>query len=531
MVSTASGAAYQVAWRAQTGPQTALIACPVFEVFFGGSRGGGKTDGMLGDWIRHADLYGEHAIGLMVRRERTQLVETIERSRAIYGLLGAKYNEQDKMWRFPNGARLRFAYLERDADADAYQGHSYSRMYIEELGTFPSATPVLKLMATLRSGAGVPCGFRATGNPGGPGHQWVKARYIDAAPTGWKIHKEVYRNPWTGETIERDRVYIPSRLTDNRYLGSEYVANLQMTGSQQLVKAWLEGDWSVIEGAFFPEWSTERHVIAPFAIPDDWLRFRSADWGSARPASIGWWAVVGDTASNGNGSGSDATHRALQMEAGTLLQPERGSGLVLPRGALIRYREWYVASSPNVGLKLPAEDVAEGIKLREIHEPRNAEGKPSIAYGVMDPSAFASDGGPSIAERMATRGVLFRRADNARVAQRGAMGGWDQLRARLIGDGERPMIYVFSTCKDTIRTLPALQHDSARAEDVDSDGEDHAADEVRYACMSRPYSRRAALKPSLPTELIYEVKDGRITANMSIRDIVAMKQRKREREA
>jgi hypothetical protein len=858
---------YAVAWRAQTGPQTALIACPVFEVFFGGSRGGGKTDGMLGDWIRHADLYGEHAIGLMVRRERTQLVETIERSRAIYGLLGAKYNEQDKMWRFPNGARLRFAYLERDADADAYQGHSYcvavdtrirmadgalkligdirpgefvatlegsrrvsavtrpyvapcvravvrdsaglvighqyhpvwhpvlttaglissrrlrksrngvpplfaqcaadrlnpefrrdghqetqgwvawskdaqsgckgsqltriegrppewlcvpvvlhepslrsateksrvghraptlsrgfcksyvsslqvsrgyqvllwgrkqlralaqlvqdhcglsgpnerayalnglraklgyqscysfdhgrddvpvpawsktgltdtpspddagnrfhawlsdvwgtirryshleserwahpytgearrlsegvtwgtmecsfygetlvadlsveganhyitelglvnknTRMYIEELGTFPSATPVLKLMATLRSGAGVPCGFRATGNPGGPGHQWVKARYIDAAPTGWKIHKEIYRNPWTGETIERDRVYIPSRLTDNRYLGSEYVANLQMTGSQQLVKAWLEGDWSVIEGAFFPEWSSERHVIAPFAIPDDWIRFRSADWGSARPFSVGWWAVVGDWPA---GLG-DARDETSLHASGTLRNRSVERANLLPRGALIRYREWYGASAPNVGLKLPAEDVAEGIKLREIHEPRNAEGKPLIAYGVMDPSAFASDGGPSIAERMATRGVLFRRADNARVAQRGAMGGWDQLRARLIGDGERPMIYVVSTCKDTIRTLPALQHDSARAEDVDSDGEDHAADEVRYACMSRPYSRRAALKPSLPTELIYEVKDGRITANMSIRDIVAMKQRKREREA
>src|SRR5262249_28241346 len=82
-----------------------------------------------------------------------------------------EYNDQDKMWRWPNGARLRFAYLECDADADAYQGHSYTRVYVEELGTFPSASPVLRLMATLRSGEGVPCGFRATGNPGGPGHQ------------------------------------------------------------------------------------------------------------------------------------------------------------------------------------------------------------------------------------------------------------------------------------------------------------------------------------------------------------------------
>src|SRR5512132_3574401 len=86
---------------------------------------------------------GPNAVGLMVRRERVQLLETIERSRQIYGPIGARYNDQDKMWRWPNGARLRFAYLERDADADAYQGHSYTRVYVEELGTFPSPSPVL----------------------------------------------------------------------------------------------------------------------------------------------------------------------------------------------------------------------------------------------------------------------------------------------------------------------------------------------------------------------------------------------------
>ena len=113
--------AYTIGWEPQPA-QTALLACPVFEVFFGGARGGGKTDGMLGEWASHADLHGKNAVGLMVRRERVQLLETIERSRQIYGPIGARYNDQDKMWRWPNGARLRFAYLERDADADAYPG-------------------------------------------------------------------------------------------------------------------------------------------------------------------------------------------------------------------------------------------------------------------------------------------------------------------------------------------------------------------------------------------------------------------------
>lgn len=475
----------EVIWEPQIGPQTALLACPIFEVFFGGARGGGKTDGMLGEWVSHQDLYGSAAIGLMVRRELTQLIETIERSKQLYNQLGAKFHEQEKLWRFPNGSRLRFAYLERDSDADAYQGHSYTRVYVEEIGTFPSPSPILKLMATLRSGSGVPCGFRATGNPGGPGHQWVRARYIDPAPLGWKTITENFVNPWTKESVTRDRVYIPSKLQDNRYLGNDYVANLQMVGNPQLVRAWLEGDWSVIEGAFFPEFSEAKHVIAPFTIPDTWLRFRSADWGSARPFSVGWWAVCSDDydrRNNSNLSGLDFKHSNL-------------ASVLIPRGSLVRYREWYGSLSPNVGLKLPAEDVADGIVSRETHEPRNIEGKPNIAYGVIDPAAYISDGGPSIAERMARRGVLFRRADNARVAARGALGGWDQLRARLVGDGERPMIYFTSNCIDSIRTLPALQHDQNRPEDVDSEGEDHAPDEIRYACMSRPYIKQVDKRP------------------------------------
>jgi hypothetical protein len=446
-----------ILWQPQAGPQTALLSCPVFEVFFGGARGGGKTDGMLGDWINHADIYQDNAIGLMVRRQRTELMETIERSRQLYLPLGGKFHEQDKYWRFPNGARLRFAYLERDADADSYQGHSYSRVYVEEIGNFPSRAPIAKLLATLRSGAGVPVGFRATGNPGGPGHTWVKARYIDPCPAGWKPIHEEFTDPWTGTVVSRDRVYIPSKLQDNKFLGSEYVANLQMVGSMELVRAWLEGDWDVVEGAFFDTWSHRKHIVRPFPIPVEWLRFRSMDWGYASPASIGWWAVVGDDYAV--------------------------DGRTLPRGCLVRYREWYVADGPNKGLRLDAERIAAGIRDRERGE--------KIAYGVLDPAAFSEDGGPSIAERMARAGVRFRPADNRRVAKKGAIGGWDTMRARLRGQDDVPMLVCFDTCVDSIRTIPVLQHDRDKAEDLDTDAEDHAADEWRYACMSRPWLPRA----------------------------------------
>jgi hypothetical protein len=473
----------EVVWEPQPGPQTSLLRCPCFEVFFGGARGGGKTDAVLGDFISHADKYGVNAIGLMVRRTRTELVETVERSRALYLPLGAKFNDTDKMWRFPNGARLRFAYLERDADADSYQGHSYSRIYIEEAGTFPSINPILKLMATLRSGAGVPVGMRLTGNPGGPGQNWVKARYIDPAPEGYKIFNRDFINPLTGQELSTDWVFIPSRVSDNKLLMERdpmYIARIMQSGSEKLVKAWLEGDFSSVEGAYFDNWDYSKHVVAPFFIPEDWIRFRSMDWGSAAPFSVGWWAVAGDD--------------TVVPVIGTARDDDgNGRSIRIPRGCLVRYREWYgcVPGQANKGLKLTAEEIADGIRQRETGE--------HIRYGVLDPSAFKEDGGPSFAERMQKQaGIKFRPADNKRVSRganvgTGPLAGWDQMRARLNGnaDGD-PMIVTFNTCLASIRTIPVLQHDKDKPEDLDTEGEDHAADEWRYACMSRPFISKKA---------------------------------------
>ena len=440
-----------IVWSPQAGPQAALVKCPVYEILFGGARGGGKTDAMIGgDWPIHAQKYGQYAKGIFFRRELPQLEAAIERSKEIYFRLGAEWNEQKKTWRFPNGALLKFRPLERDADAEKYQGHDYTRVYFEELTNYPDPKPVMKIKGTLRSGKGVPVGFRATANPGGPGHNWVKARYIDPAPSGWEI---------LPDDNGLERVFIPSKLSDNKILTDEdplYVARLKETGSEQLVKAWLDGDWNVIDGAFFDCWSQDM-ILRPFSIPSHWTKFVSFDWGSARPFSVGWWAVASE----------DYIH----------------AGQRIPKNALVRYREWYGAKAPNVGIKLTAEQVGQGIRDRESE---------SINYYIADPAIFAEDGGPSIAERMK---IPFRRADNKRVSSRGAMGGWDQMRNRMVGEDGRPMLYVFSTCIDSIRTIPVLQHDQSKPEDLDTNAEDHAADEWRYGCMSRPYSRPLEQEP------------------------------------
>ena len=459
-----------IVWRPQKGPQKALIDCPIREVFYGGARGGGKTDGVLGKYGIKAERYGAGFNALFFRKELPMLDDAIERSHQIYTKLGAVWQDQKKTWRFPGGGRIRFRPLERIQDAEKYQGQNISDCCVEEAGNYPDPRPIDRLHGVLRSATGTPTQLIMTGNPGGPGQGWLKDRFIDPAPAGMRVLSRELPNGKTHKSV-----FIPSKLQNNLILmekDPEYVNRLYLVGSPELVRAWLDGDWAAIEGAYFDNWATDRHVLRPFGVPKEWTRFRSADWGSAKPFSVGWWAVVPDWF-------------------------KTPCDQWLPRGSIVRYREWYGASSPNVGLKLTAEAVGAGIADREKLDP-------IIKNGVLDPAAFAQDGGPSLAERIyegSGKSVSFRRADNKRVAKAGAMGGWDMMRQRLDGEdfgapyGNRPMIYCFNTCADSIRTIPMLQHDLTNPEDLDTTAEDHAADEWRYACMSRPYVKP---KPEAP---------------------------------
>ena len=281
----------RIAWSPRGNrAQVRLLACPVFEVFFGGARGGGKTDGMLGEWASHADLYGAHAIGLMVRRERTQLVEAIERSRALFAPIGARLNEARVDVALPQRGALALRLPGADADADAYQGHSYTRVYVEEIGTFPRAAPVLKLMATLRSGAGVPVGFRATGNPGGPGlplgegalHRPGAARLVGSSPQ--PVERQVAR--------ERLHPVAPQRQSLPRRRGVRgNAADERPAGAGARLASKATGR-STRARSFRPNGSQRAPCGAAVRrFPPDWLRFRSGDWGSAAPFRFGWWAI------------------------------------------------------------------------------------------------------------------------------------------------------------------------------------------------------------------------------------------------
>lgn len=450
----------KMGWAPQLGPQSAAIDTAGFvdELLFGGARGGGKTDFLLADFL--ADVgrgYGADWSGLLLRKSYPECEEIIARSQELFPhcFPGARWHTQHKTWYMPDGARLRIRALDGVADADKFQGHSFTWIGWDELGNWPSATAYDKLKATLRSASVIPTKrIRATANPGGSGHAWVKNYFaIDRYPLGGQLLRDA-NSPTT-------RMFIKSRLYDNRILlanDPHYASRLRQSGNQQLVRAWLDGDWDVVAGAFFTEWNAARHVVPVCELPHGWTRFIAFDWGSSSPFSVGWWAVAGDD---------------LPITTSRFI----------PRGALVRYREWYGADAQGQGLKMTAEAVADGIIARQAPAEK-------IDYAIADPSIFRVDGGPSIAERMSQRRLRFRPADNNRVA------GWDQLRARLIGHAGVSQIYCMAHCADSIASMPSLLHDQQRPEDIDTNSDDHIADEWRYACMSRPYIRETSPSPA-----------------------------------
>jgi hypothetical protein len=477
-------------WEPQEGPQSLAIAAQfVDELMYGGARGGGKSDFLLGDFLQ--DVWqGETWRGIIFRKSYPELEELITRAIEIYTPLGAIWKVADKIFVFPSGATLKMRHVDVERDSDKYQGHQYTWIGWDELTNWPNLKSYKKLKACLRSAHGVKNKrIRCSANPGGVGHHEVKAYFVDPAPKGMELIRNVDEDGFvTG------KMFVPAKVRDNKKLmlnDPGYIARLKEIGSPELIRAWLDGDWNVITGAYFPEFSADKHILEPFTIPLHWMRFRSADWGSAKPFAVLWHCV-----SDGH---------------------QVPDGPYIPSGAVVTYREWYGTNgSPNVGLRMTGSMVGAGIKKREFGE--------RISYGVVDPAAYKADGGPSIAERMANEGAFFRKADNQRIP------GWDMVRDRLKGEPDllghnggppidpddapivgTPMWYVFKTCIHLIRTLPALQHDMDNPEDVDTDSEDHAPDALRYGLMSRPWKRpNPASKPPPTIKTLQTVTFGEI---------------------
>ena len=429
----------EIIFQPNDGPQTEFLAAMEQEVFYGGARGGGKSYAMLVDPLRYC--HKQHHRALLLRRSMPELRDLISHSQRLYtrAFPGAKWREQEKEWRFPSGARIEFGYAENLTDVLRYQGQSYTWIGIDELPQYPTPDIYNFLRSSLRSvDPEVPVFIRATGNPGNVGSTWVKNMFVDPATPNTPFTMDI-ETPVGMKSITRR--FIPAKLQDNPYLmqTDDYMIMLSSLPDIQK-KQFLEGDWEAFEGSAFPEFNRAVHVIEPFEIPNNWVRFRSADWGYSSPACCLWFAIDFDN-------------------------------------YLYVYRELYTQ-------KVTADIFARQVLQQEYGE--------YIKYGVLDSSTWAKRGdvGPSIAETMIQEGCKWRPSDRS---PRSRINGKLEVHKRLYVDPDiqYPGMFIFSNCTNLIRTLPLLPTDKNNPEDVDTHAEDHAYDALRYACMSRPLHPRS----------------------------------------
>lgn len=421
---------------------------------FGGARGGGKSWAVRVKAVLLCLNYPGIKV-MIIRRTYPELQENhiIPLCEMLHchaedkAQRVASYNDSKKHITFPNGSRILFRYCDNEKDADRFQGTEVDVLFVDE-ATHQSEAKMDKLSACVRGVNSYPKRIYYTCNPGGVGHAWVKRLFVD-------------RQYKPGENPD-DYSFIRSLVRDNLALmqaDPEYVRKLEAL-PPKLRKAWLDGDWDIYEGQFFeefadrPEHYVDRqwtHVIEPFEIPDGWRIYRSFDWGYAKPFSCAWWAVDYD-------------------------------------GVVYRILELYgCTDTPNEGVKWTPERVFAEIHRIET-EHRWLRGK--TIQGVADPAIWDAETGESIADVATRYRVYFDKGDHARLP------GWMQVHYRLyFDDNGYPMMYVFKNCKAFIRTMPLLQYDEHRVEDLDTDGEDHVADEVRYFLMTRPIKPRKAPLP------------------------------------
>lgn len=437
------------------------MARPEYEALYGGAAGGGKSDALVIEALRQVHI--PHYKGLILRKTFPQLSELIDKSLSYYprAFPKARYNASSHTWLFPSGARIRFGSMHRLQDKTQYQGLSYDFIAFDELTHFAWEEYSYLFSRNRPNGPGTRVYIRATANPGGIGHGWVKSRFITPAPPMTPIQDVVrWQIPGGGfEERTQSRIFVPSTVYDNPALlenDPDYVQRLASMPEAER-KALLYGDWESFSGQVFLEWRNlpehyadrkGTHVISPFRVPSDWKVWRSFDWGYSRPFSVHWYAVDYDR-------------------------------------RLYCIRELYgCTGEPNQGVRWPPSKVAAKIREIEKDDP-NLRDRGRI-NGVADPAIFGDTGsGESIASVMARDGVHWEAGNHSRI------NGKMQIHNRLAFDEYGvPMLYIFDTCQHMLRTLPTLVYDQTDVEDVDSDGEDHAYDDLRYICMTNPISPR-----------------------------------------
>lgn len=400
-------------------------------------------------------MYSDYR-AILFRRTNDELRELISKGKELYTKLwpGTRWRDKLSVFEFPSGATIWLTYLDRDEDVERYQGQSFAYIGFDELTHWPTAYPWNYMSSRLRTtNPNIKTYQRATTNPGGPGHAWVKKMFVDVAPPNtafWATDSETGETLVEPEYLENGvlninagkplfkRKFIPAKLADNPYLTNTDYRQTLMALPEDQRKALLEGSWDLLEGAAFKEFNRNIHTCTPFEIPNTWRKFRSADYGYSSYSGVLWFALA-------------------------------------PNGQVFVYRELYVTG-------VLAEDLA--YKVKEI------ERGDRVSYGVLDSSAWHKRGESrnSIAMKLSNHGVRWRPADRSKGSR---VFGKQEIHKMLAVDEyiEEPKLIIFNTCTSLISQLPAIQLDKKNPEDVNTNGEDHLYDALRYGLMSRPKNK------------------------------------------
>ncbi len=421
----------EIIFKPHPGPQTEVLQRSEFEILYGGARGGGKSTASMA-WLIDP-RYITHPLyrALVIRRNYDDLKDFIDRAKFMYRGLAPQVVGNPAEFRFPSGAKIRTGHLQ-DKDAFAkYLGHEYHRVVIEEASLIPEEIDYLRLISSVRSTDRElrPQVFLTT-NPGGPGHLWLRDRFVNFA------RNKSYKDPVTG----RSRIFIPAKVTDNPTLmeeDPEYVKSLEAL-PEELRRAWLHGDWDIFAGQYFKKWRNDVHIIEPFEIPKSWFRYRAMDYGYAAPFCCLWLAVSFDRTVYVYKEHYKAEEE-LFYHTGKINEMSKG--------------EEYMASLGDPSMW--------------IRNPQNTNRSDVVA-----PSS------KSIADIMRSDGINLIKANNDRINR------WNLMRKYLDWDNDRPpKIRVFSNCVNLARTLPAMIHDERKPEDLNTKSEDHAVDALGYGLM------------------------------------------------
>lgn len=402
------------------------------EVLYGGAAGGGKSEAIVWDAGTYCSSNKNVKVSIF-RRTYPELDKSIIlRFREKFPIEEYEYNKQERRAYFKkSGSILEFNHCQHETDVIKFQSAEYERIYFDELTHFTEYIYDYLRSRNRTSKKNIKPQMKSATNPGGIGHLWVKKRFIDNAVPN-KVIERVQEETGTKYTTQ----FIPAKIYDNKYLmenDPKYVSRLEMLPEDER-KALLEGDWNVFKGQFFKEWRDDIHVVEPFKIPKEWKKFRAIDWGYRNPTCVTWMAID-------------------------------------PQKRIYVYKELYEIERTDTEIVQMIKDMTDKDE--------------KIAYTVADPSLWSVsqyEKGESLALRFSSMGIPLIKGDNNRLS------GASIFHSYLLPDEKtkKPSLFFFRNCYNSIRTIPALVHDPRRPEDVDTTGEDHSYDCIRYGLMAHP---------------------------------------------